>query len=87
MESFNGRMRDELLNEALFFGLEHARHVIAEWTEDYNTGRPHSALDYQTPAAFAANLTAIGHHDALRDGSACRPVAQPPREGILMPGL
>ena len=53
-----GRMRDELLNETLFFGLEHARHAIAEWTEDYNTGRPHSALDYQTPAAFAAKLTA-----------------------------
>ena len=87
VESFNGRMRDELLNEALFFGLEHARHAIAEWTEDYNTGRPHSALDYQTPAAFAANLTARGHHDALRDGSACRPVAHPAREGILMPGL
>src|SRR6201997_96970 len=57
IESFNGRMRDELLNEALFFGLEHARHALAEWTEDYNTGRPHSALDYQTPAAFAAKLT------------------------------
>jgi putative transposase len=49
VESFNGRMRDELLNEALFFALEHARHAIAKWTEDYNTGRPHSALGYQTP--------------------------------------
>jgi putative transposase len=87
VESFNGRMRDELLNEALFFGLEHARHAIAEWTEDYNTGRPHSALDYQTPADFAAKLTATGHHAALRDGSACRPVAHPAREGILMPRL
>ena len=87
VESFNGRMRDELLNEALFFGIEHARHAIAEWTEDYNTGRPHSALDYQTPAAFAANLTATGHHAALCDGSACRPVAHPARKGILMPGL
>jgi putative transposase len=36
MESLNGRMRDELLNEALFFGLEHARLAIAEWAEDYN---------------------------------------------------
>lgn len=58
VESFNGRMRDELLNEALFFGLDHARQAIAEWTEDYNTGRPHSALDCQTPAAFAAKLIA-----------------------------
>ncbi len=78
VESFNGRMRDELLNEALFFGIEHARRAIAEWTEDYNTGRPHSALDYQIPAAFAANLTATGHHAALCDGSACRPVLTPP---------
>lgn len=86
VESFNGRMRDELLNEALFFGLEHARRAIADWTEDYNTGRPHSALGYQTPAAFAANL-ATGHHAALSGGSACRPVAHPAREGIIMPRL
>jgi hypothetical protein len=36
VESFNGRMRDELLNESLFFGLDHARSAIAEWAEDYN---------------------------------------------------
>jgi hypothetical protein len=36
MESLNGRMGDELLNEALSFGLEHARLAIAEWAEDYN---------------------------------------------------
>ena len=36
VESFNGRMRDELLNETLFHGLEHARAVIREWAEDYN---------------------------------------------------
>lgn len=87
VESFNGRMRDELLNEALFFGLDHARQAIAEWAEDYNTGRPHSALDYQTPAVFAANLIATGRHAPGSDGSACRPVAQPAREGIIMPRL
>ena len=38
VESFNGRMRDELLNETLFFGLDHARRAITEWAEDYNTG-------------------------------------------------
>ncbi len=86
VESFNGRMRDELLNETLFFGLEHARRAIAYWKEDYNTGRPHSALGYQTPAAFAAKL-ATGHHAALSDGSACRPVDLSAREGILMRGL
>jgi Integrase core domain len=57
-ESFNGRMRDELLNETLFFGLDHARAKIAEWASDYNSQRPHSSLGYLTPAAYAANLTA-----------------------------
>lgn len=38
-ESFNGRMRDELLNESLFFGLDHARAKIAVWTDDYNRSR------------------------------------------------
>lgn len=87
VESFNGRMRDELLNEALFFGIEHARQAIAEWADDYNTGRPHSALGYQTPAAFAAKLTATVCHPALCDGSVCQPVAQTAREGIIMPLL
>ena len=39
-ESFNGRMRDELLNETLFFGLDHARAGIARWIADYNERRP-----------------------------------------------
>jgi putative transposase len=51
VESFNGRMRDELLNETLFLNLDHARVV-----DDYNRERPHSALGYETPAAFAAEL-------------------------------
>jgi len=85
VESFNGKMRDELLNETLFFSLDHARTVIAEWVEDYNTSRPHSALAYQTPAAFAAKLTATGLHAALTDGSAFRPVAQPAQSGIQLP--
>lgn len=84
VESFNGRMRDELLNEALFFGIDHARQAVFDWAADYNTRRPHSSLGYQTPADFAAKLTATGHHAALCDGSACRPVAQPARPGILM---
>ena len=57
-ESFNGPMRDELLNQSLFFGLDHARTKIADWAYDYNAKRPHSALGYLTPAAHAANLTA-----------------------------
>lgn len=56
-ESFNGRMRDELLNESLFFGLDHARIRISAWADDYNQRRPHSALGYIPPAVYAANLT------------------------------
>ncbi|HEY9211498.1 MAG TPA: IS3 family transposase, partial [Ancylobacter sp.] len=55
-ESFNGRMRDELLKESLFFGLDHARTKIAAWVDDYNLRRPHSALGYIPPAAYAASL-------------------------------
>ncbi len=60
VESFNGRMRDELLNESLFFGLDHARSAIAEWADDYNDLRPHSSLGYQTPADDAEIIAAIG---------------------------
>jgi transposase InsO family protein len=56
VESFNGRMRDELLNETLFMSLAHARVEIAAWVEDCNRERPHSALGYATTAAFAAEL-------------------------------
>ncbi|MEN9924439.1 MAG: hypothetical protein RL268_565 [Pseudomonadota bacterium] len=56
VESFNGRMRDELLNETLFLSMDHARVQIAAWVEDYYQERPHSSLGYQTPAAFAAEL-------------------------------
>ena len=59
-ESFQGRLRDELLNETLFFDLGHARSAIARWVTDFNNCRPHSALGYRTPAAFAAKLTAPG---------------------------
>ncbi|WP_242414678.1 IS3 family transposase [Sphingomonas panni] len=56
VESFNGRMRDELLNETLFFTIGQARSILAHWVDDYNTERPHSSLGYATPAAFAAGL-------------------------------
>ena len=81
-ESFNGRMRDELLNETLFLGLPHARTKITEWVVDYNQGRPHSALGYQTPAAFAANLPATC--DRLRNPDQLRRshVATPAPNGV-----
>ncbi len=43
-ECFNGRLRDELLNETLFPSLHHARVTLAAWRKDYNTERPHSRL-------------------------------------------
>jgi putative transposase len=52
IESFNGRLRDECLNTNWFYGLEHAREVIAAWLEDYNERRPHSSLDGLTPAEY-----------------------------------
>jgi putative transposase len=53
VESFNGRLRDELLNETLFGSLSHAREALAIWKDDYNTVRPHSALGNLPPAAYA----------------------------------
>lgn len=58
IESFNGRFRDELLNESLFIDLDQARKLIAAWVTDYNTARPHSSLNYKTPAVYASTLTA-----------------------------
>jgi transposase InsO family protein len=57
VESFNGRMRDELLNETLFRNMTHARVVIRAWTADFNETRPHSALGYQTSKEFAKHLS------------------------------
>ena len=54
VESFNARLRDELLNRELFLSLTEAQWVIDRWRTDYNHHRPNSALEYQTPAAFAA---------------------------------
>ena len=55
-ESFNGRMRDELLKETLFLSLAHASAEIAARVDDYNRERRHSSLGYETPAAFADKL-------------------------------
>lgn len=56
IESFNGKLRDECLNEHWFHTLAHARAVIATWRKDYNEARPHSRLGYQTPAEAAEKL-------------------------------
>ena len=49
VESFNGRLRDECLNEHLFTNIKEAREIIEEWRIDYNTNRPHSSLNGLTP--------------------------------------
>ena len=83
VESFNGRMRDEFLNETLFRNLAHARDLITDWVTDYNTARPHSALGYQTPAGFALHLTTATARPAARDeSSARRAIAQPAPTGV-----
>ena len=50
IESFNGKMRDELLNGEIFDNIFEARTIIEKWRKDYNTKRPHSSLDYKPPA-------------------------------------
>lgn len=52
IESFNGRLRDELLNEHAFPTVFHARSAIEAWRIDYNEKRPHTQLDGLTPAEF-----------------------------------
>ena len=85
VESFNGRMRDELLNETLFFDLADARSKVAKWVADYNGERPHSSLKYLTPAAYAATFTATD--DRLRNPDQLRrsPVAPPAPLGVQNP--
>ena len=53
VESFNGRLRDECLNEHLFVSLKDARRIIKAWRIDYNTQRPHTSLAGLTPIEFA----------------------------------
>ncbi len=53
IESFNGKLRDELLNREVFYTLTEAKVLIAEWKKEYNGFRPHSALDYRPPAPEA----------------------------------
>jgi putative transposase len=53
-ESFNGRFRDECLDQHWFASLEEARQIIEAWRVEYNTERPHRALNQQTPAAVVA---------------------------------
>jgi len=53
VESFNSKLRDELLNRELFLHIDELRYVADRWRMDYNHYRPHSSLGYMAPAAFA----------------------------------
>ena len=56
IESFNGKLRDECLNETLFSSLTDARDKLEKWQEDYNNLRPHSSIGNLTPAGFAQKI-------------------------------
>jgi transposase InsO family protein len=56
VESFNGKMRDELLAREIFYSLKEAQVMIEVWRQEYNTVRPHSSLGYRSPAPAAITL-------------------------------
>jgi transposase InsO family protein len=87
-ESFQGRMRDECLNEHPFFSMNHVRAILRGWVDDYNTVRPHSTIGYMTPAAYAASLKpqwASPLHDP--EGSAPMPIAHAALTGKSQPTI
>lgn len=84
IESFNGRLRDELLNEMLFTSFSQARAVLASSRSDYNINRPHSRLGWADPFEFAHTFTPR-RDTALRTmiSSAPVPVAQTAQQGNI----
>lgn len=80
IESFNGSLRDECLNEEIFESLADARRKLALWRYDYNHVRPHSSLGNQTPAEARRALEQTG-------GSAPDPLAQPETDQYQPKGL
>jgi putative transposase len=77
IESFNGRLRDEFLNETLFTSLAQARIALEEWRWDYNTVRPHSRIGWLTPAAYTEQFSRQrGQGAALTTGSAPWPLTE-----------
>lgn len=87
IESFNGRMRDELLNETLFFDLDDARAKLATWVADYNIRRPHSSLKYLTlrPTPPTSPQRTTGY--ATPTSSADRPLLHPRQLAYKTPRL
>jgi putative transposase len=72
VESFNGRLRDELLNETLFRSLPHARAVLEDWRRDYNEMRPHSKLGWMTPRDYASAICGDAGDRAAQPGGSAR---------------
>ncbi len=61
VESFNGKLRDEMLDREIFYTLGEAKVLIERWRRDYNTVRPHSSLGYRPPAPEAIVIEPPGH--------------------------
>jgi len=78
VESFNGRFRDECLNENWFSDLADAREKIAAWMHVYNGSRPHSALGYRTPAEFRAQAESFYGAGVGQGTSNAGPLPHPP---------
>jgi len=60
IESFNGRLRDDLLNRELFYSVKEAKVMVESWRLEYNNHRPHSSLGYMTPVTYAASCKPPG---------------------------
>jgi putative transposase len=60
IESFNGKLRDDILDRQVFYSVKEAKVVVEDWRLEYNNHRPHSGLSYMTPAAFAASCNPPG---------------------------
>jgi putative transposase len=77
IESFNGKLRDECLNENLFLNLGHARDLIEAFRQDYNEIRPHSSLGGLTPAEFASSASRCPHGGTWMQPSLAVPSVNP----------
>jgi putative transposase len=75
IESFNARLRDELLNETAFSSLAEARILLAQWRCDYNANRPHSRLGWLTPSEFADRFVQDKQRLLGAASQGCAPIA------------
>jgi len=86
IESFNGTMRNECLNEHWFLNVAETRVIIEKWRIDYNLNRPHSSLGGMTPTEFAASLTPRGELYQPKPTHATYPCSQGHGRGEPSPG-